>query len=186
MQGPMAVLIIMPERGQFEILAQGLADAMRLIDSALSATEVALALPKCEVGGTLETSHREAELRDILAGMAITRASEKGVADLSAILRQFGAQDILGPLADMAPSPQWQAATAITSQVVSEVAQIGPVELRINRPFIFFIRDTSSGLILFTGRVRESKDACLRSVNDGYRGCKMAVDSMNTALGKKE
>lgn len=50
-----------------------------------------------------------------------------------------------------------EAAAATVVEIVFKVSEIPPVpiKVRIDHPFLYFIRETSTGTVLFTGRVSD-------------------------------
>jgi serpin B len=144
----LSMVILLPEAGQFEAFEEGLqAQQVNDIISGLQPTLVDLTMPKFEFDS-------EFSLKDTLAGMgmpvAFSAAADfsgmTGTPDLciSAVLHKaFVSVDEAGT-----------EAAAATAVIVGESAMPGqPVEVTVDRPFIFLIRDIETGAILFVGRV---------------------------------
>jgi serpin B len=142
------MVILLPDKGRFgafeAALDAGGADAM-LQD--VRRRRVALVMPRFEFDA-------EFSLADTLAGMGMPAAFSDdadfsgmtGAPDLhiSAVVHKaFVAVDEAGTEAAAA------AAVAMTLRSMPEQ----PVEVRVDRPFIFLIRDLPTGTILFLGRV---------------------------------
>jgi serpin B len=144
----LSMVIFLPEAGQFEAFEEGLqAQQVSDIISGLQPTLVDLTMPKFEFDS-------EFSLKDTLSGMgmpvAFSAAADfsgmTGTPDLciSAVLHKaFVSVDEAGT-----------EAAAATAVIVGESAMPGqPVEVTVDRPFIFLIRDIETGAILFVGRV---------------------------------
>jgi serpin B len=146
--GELSMVILLPEADQFQAFEAGL-QAQRVSDiiSGLRPTQVALTMPKFEFDS-------EFELGDTLAAMGMPIAFS-GEADFSGmtgtpdlyisqvIHKAFVSVDEAGTEA--------AAATAVIMRATAMPSQ--PVEVTLDRPFIFLIRDIETGTILFVGRV---------------------------------
>jgi serpin B len=144
----LSMVILLPEDGQFEVFEEGL-EAQKVSDiiSDLQPTEVTLTMPKFEFDS-------EFSLKDTLAEMGMPAAFSEaadfsgmtGTRDLciSAVLHKaFVSVDEAGT-----------EAAAATAVIVGETAiPEQPVEVTVDHPFIFLIRDIETGAILFVGRV---------------------------------
>ncbi|NWF77460.1 MAG: serpin family protein [Chloroflexi bacterium] len=146
--GELSMLILLPASGNFEAFEKELqAQQVYEIISNLRQTQVALTMPKFEF-------ESEFSLKDTLAGTGMPIAFS-GDADFSGmtgnpellisdvIHKSFVAVDEDGTEA--------AAATAVIVGITSVPEH--PVEVTIDRPFIFLIRDIETGAILFVGRV---------------------------------
>jgi len=148
--GRLAMDVILPEAGAFAAFQSEL-DAERLSGALarLRPRSVRLALPKF----TFDSSH---DLRQALTGLGV-RTAFTGAADFPGITgatplridrvaqRAYVEVDERGTTA--------AAATGATMVLVSVVAPRDPIELRVDRPFLFLVRDLQSGHVLFLGRV---------------------------------
>jgi serpin B len=146
--GELSMVILLPEADQFQAFEAGL-QAQRVSDiiSGLRPTQVALTMPKFEFDSQFE-------LGDTLAAMGMPIAFS-GEADFSGmtggpdlyisqvIHKAFVSVDEAGTEA--------AAATAVIMRATAMPSQ--PVEVTLDRPFIFLIRDIDTGAILFVGRV---------------------------------
>jgi serpin B len=144
----LSMVIFLPEAGQFEAFEEGLqAQQVSDIISGLQPTLVDLTMPKFEFDS-------EFSLKDTLSGMgmpvAFSAAADfsgmTGTPDLciSAVLHK----------AFVSVNEAGTEAAAATAVIVGESAMPGqPVEVTVDRPFIFLIRDIETGAILFVGRV---------------------------------
>ena len=145
-----AMGIIMPDEGNFQNFESTL-DAQKISDifNSMQSTPIALGLPKF----TFTTNF---SLSDQLKSLGMTDAFDSNKADFSGmtgnhdlfisdvIHKAFVAVDEKGTEA--------AAATAVIMQAMSMPVQ-QKVHLVIDHPFIFIIRDLTSGQILFIGRV---------------------------------
>jgi serpin B len=144
----LSMVIMLPDDGQFEVFEEGLqADKASDIIGSLQLTEVALTMPQFEFDS-------EFSLKDTLADMGMpvafsdaadfsgmTGSPELFIADV--IHKAFVAVDEAGTEA--------AAATAVPMELTAMPDP--PVEVALDRPFIFLIRDIETGAILFVGRV---------------------------------
>ena len=145
--GEMSMVLLLPASGNFEAFEEGLqAQMVDEIIGGLQLTEVALTMPKFEF-------ESEFSLRDTLADMGMPIAFS-GAADFSGITgnpelcisevvhKAFVAVDEAGTEA--------AAATAVIMELTAVPEP--PVEVTIDHPFIFLIRDIETGAVLFVGR----------------------------------
>jgi serpin B len=146
--GELSMVILLPEDGNFEPFEEGLqAQQVSDIISGLQNAEVALTMPRFEFDS-------EFSLKDTLADMGMRDAFSDD-ADFSGMTgkrelliskvvhKAFVAVDEAGTEA--------AAATAVIMDATAMPAQ--PVEVAIDHPFIFLIRDIETGAVLFVGRV---------------------------------
>ncbi|TEU16292.1 MAG: serpin family protein [Dehalococcoidia bacterium] len=146
--GELSMVILLPEAGNFEAFEEGLqAHHVDAIINDLQLTEVALTMPQFEF-------ESEFSLKDTLAGMGMpiafsSSADFSGMTGkpelfISAVVHKaFVAVDEAGT----------EAAAATAVIMALNAVPPPPVEVTIDRPFIFLIRDIETGAILFVGRV---------------------------------
>jgi serpin B len=146
--GELSMVILLPEAGKFAAFEEGIqAQQVSDIIGNLQSTEVALTMPRFEFDS-------EFSLNDTLAGMGMPIAftenadfsgmNGKPELYISAVVHKaFVAVDEAGTEA--------AAATAVIMDLTAVPEP--PVEVTIDRPFIFLIRDIETGTILFVGRV---------------------------------
>ena len=146
--GELSMVILLPECSKFEAFEEGL-DAQQIGDviKNLQTTRVALTMPKFEFDS-------EFSLKDTLAGMGMPIAFSGG-ADFSGMT---GTPDLFIDevlhKAFVSVDEAGTEAAAATAVIMRETAMPDqPVEVTIDRPFIFLIRDIDTGAILFVGRV---------------------------------
>src|SRR5450759_4546620 len=146
--GSLAMTIVVPD----DLAAfEGGLDAARFarITTGLQAADVDLTLPRFKI----ET---KSNLNSALAGMGMPLAFDPSRADFSGITTQE--QLYISKVvhqANIAVDEKGTEATAATAVVmaVASAAPIQPVTLHVDRPFLFALRDTNTGAILFLGRV---------------------------------
>jgi serpin B len=143
-----SMLILLPDSGKFGDIEKSITVArLNEISAKLASTYIALEMPK------FKYESDSVSLKDTLSGMGMPIAFS-GQADFSGI---DGTYDLsIGNIFHKAfisvdeAGTEAAAATAVVVGVTS--APPVPIELKINRPFIYFIRDMN-GTILFMGRI---------------------------------
>ncbi len=144
----LSMVILLPEAGQFQASEEGL-QAQQVCDiiSSLQPAQVTLTMPRFEFDS-------EFSLKDTLAEMGMPIAFS-GSADFSGMT---GTPDLciseVLHKAFVSVDEAGTEAAAATAVIVGETAIPGqPVEVTIDHPFIFLIRDIETGAILFVGHV---------------------------------
>ncbi len=147
--GDASMVILVPDAGtlaEFEAELTG-ERLQRIIDS-METRGVALTMPKFEYDATTS-------LADTLSAMGMPDAMDPNRADFSGMdgTRDLYITDVFHK-AYVAVDEEGTEAAAATAVVASleSMPQID-VELTIDRPFIYLIRDTETGAVLFLGRV---------------------------------
>jgi len=144
----LSMVILLPAPGSFAAFEEGLqAQQVSDIISGLQPTEVALTMPRFEF-------ESEFSLKDTLAGMGMPIAFS-GNADFSGMIGKLELfiSDVVHK-AFVAVDEVGTEAAAATAVIMKNTAVLEPpVEVTIDRPFIFLIRDIDTGAILFVGRV---------------------------------
>ena len=147
--GGLSMLILLPEPGQFEAFEEEL-NAQRVDDiiGGLQPVRLALTMPGFEFDS-------EFSLKDTLDGMGMSVAFTDG-ADFSGMTgnRELFISDVIHKafVAVDEAGTEAAAATAVIMAAISAPVE-PPVQVTIDRPFIFLIRDIETGAILFVGRV---------------------------------
>lgn len=148
--GDFAMLIVVPDRSGFQAFEQTM-DAQRIegIVNQLEMQPIALRMPKF---GYESAYHLEEE--DKLPGMGMPDAFT-GLADFTGIDGGYGALFISKVIHQtfISVDEAGTEAAAATAVVIGEIAMPEFMDININRPFIYLIRDTTTGTILFVGRV---------------------------------
>ena len=146
--GELSMVILLPASGNFEAFEGGLqAQQVSDIISGLQPTRVTLTMPKFEFDS-------EFSLKDTLAEMGMPVAFS-GAADFSGMTGnpELCISDVVHK-AFVAVDEAGTEAAAATAVIMNLTAvPEPPVEVTIDRPFIFLIRDIETGAILFVGRV---------------------------------
>ena len=144
-----SMVILLPDKGQFAAFEEALnADTLAAILADLEHQNVSLRMPKFEYDARLD-------LAKTLAAMGMPAAFDGEVADFSGMTgtRSLAIGAVVHK-AFVAVDEAGTEAAAATAVVMVESARPEPgVEVRVDRPFIFLIRDVPSGTILFLGRV---------------------------------
>jgi serpin B len=145
----LSMVILLPASGNFEAFEQELqAQQVDAIIKDLQSTRVALTMPKFEFDSQFS-------LKDTLAGMGMRDAFSPGDADFSGMTgnRELFISEVVHK-AFVAVDEAGTEAAAATAVIVGMTAvSPSPLEVTIDRPFIFLIRDIETGAILFVGRV---------------------------------
>ncbi len=145
----LSMLVIMPDPGTFDAFLSSLTPTMLGdITSNLAAQEIDLALPKF-------TFTKEASMGDLLRSLGMADAFDPPVADFSGIdgNRDLHISNVFHQ-AFIAVDEHGTEAAAATAIGISTTSVPSPsVVLTVDHPFIFFIRERQTGLILFMGKV---------------------------------
>lgn len=146
----MEMVIFLPSEGRFEEFEKSLnVEKVNEILSGMQATEVALTLPKFKF-------ESDFSLSDILIDMGMPSAF--GVGDGADFSGMDGTLNLLISevvhKAFVSVDEEGTEAAAATAVIIAEMSAIADAtEMRIDRPFIFMIRDTGTNSLLFLGRV---------------------------------
>ncbi|MCX6010617.1 MAG: serpin family protein [Chloroflexi bacterium] len=146
----LSMVILLPETGQFQAFEEGL-EAQRVFDiiGGLQNAQVTLTMPQFEFDS-------EFSLKDTLAGMGMRDAFSPDDADFSGMTGnpELFISDVIHKAFVAVDEAGTEAAAATAVIVGTTSAPVEPlVEVTIDRPFIFLIRDIETGAILFVGRV---------------------------------
>lgn len=145
----LSMLILLPDEGSFEAF-EGSLEAARL-ESILAETQftsVRVKMPKFKIEGQFE-------LGDTLSGLGMIDAFDPELADFSGM---NGKRDLyIGSVIHKSfvnvdeQGTEAAAATAVIMETTS--APMEMIDLTIDRPFLFLIRDVTTNTTLFVGRV---------------------------------
>ncbi len=150
--GALSMLVVVPDAGELAAVEALLADG--LLDDAvrgLAGRQVNLGLPRFD----LET---KVELSTVLAALGMPSAFDPSSADFSAMTTDE--ELFIGVVIHQAnitvdeQGTEAAAATAVGMRATSAPMD-PPVELTIDRPFLYAVRDTVTGAVLFLGRVSD-------------------------------
>jgi serpin B len=145
----LSMVILLPETGAFQGFEQSLtAERFSSIVSDLERENVHLTMPKF----TYESSF---SLGETLAGMGMLDAFQPGVADFSGMdgTRNLFISEVIHKAFVSVDEAGTEAAAATAVIMPTSGPPTTTVEVTIDRPFLFVIRDNETGAILFLGRV---------------------------------
>lgn len=150
--GELAMLLVVPDADGLATIEESLsAGLVEDVVTALSSAEVDLQLPRWDI----ETS---AQLADLLTDLGMPTAFTDA-ADFSGISRDTAlAISAVVHQANITVDENGTEAAAATAVIVGETSAPDPsdvVELHVDRPFLFALRDTTTGAITFLGRVAD-------------------------------
>ena len=153
----MSMIILLPDSGTFQAFEKSLDDELvARITEDLETRQVVLTMPKFEFQSKFD-------LVDTLMTMGMTNAFDPSRADFSGMdghscmamdVQCLVISDVIHK-AFVAVDEEGTEAAAATASIAIPVsgAPGPPVEVIVDRPFIFLIRDRATGTILFVGRV---------------------------------
>jgi len=147
--GALAMTVIVPDDlATFEAHLDGA--ALDGIVAALTSHEVLLTLPRF-------STESKVALADVLAAMGMPTAFDPGAADFSGITteeRLFISDVIHQANIDVdEKGTEAAAATAVVMRGTS--GPVDPVTMRVDRPFLFVLRDVDTGAVLFLGHIAD-------------------------------
>ena len=146
--GDLSMVIVLPDEGELENFESGLTgDKVADILSELDTNRVALELPRWESESTLQ-------LREILQQMGMTDAFDPNNANFFGMTgtTDLFISQVLHRAVISVDEEGTEAAAATVVVMVGGIAPTDLIELDINRPFIYMIRDIPTDAILFVGR----------------------------------
>ena len=147
--GELAMIILLPRLGRFEDFESSLdSQQVAAMIPDLEHRQVILTMPKFEF-------ESEFSLKKTLATMGMPVAFSDG-ADFSGMTggRELLISDVIHKAFVSVDEAGTEAAAATAVIMRATALPVGgPVEVSLDRPFLFFIRDISTGSILFVGRV---------------------------------
>jgi serpin B len=147
--GTAAMDILVPAEGKFAEFESSLnADKLNEILKAMQPASVQLGLPKFKFAS-------EFSLPDQLSALGMTDAFDPNLADFSGMTgnRDLFISDVVHKAFVAVDEKGTEAAAATAAIMQLGMVPVSQTILTIDRPFIFVIRDTISGQILFMGRV---------------------------------
>jgi len=145
-----SMLILLPEGGQLADLAAGLDEArLQELVSRLERQSVALTMPRFEY-------EAEFELGEMLAEMGMPTAFSEG-ADFTGMTTETGLfiSEVVHKAWVAVDEKGTEAAAATAVIMVGSAMPMEPVEMTVDRPFLFAIRHRTTGALLFVGQVVE-------------------------------
>jgi serpin B len=157
-QSRMSMLVILPDEGNFDDFEASLnVDALNALTGSMGSTRVNLTLPKFEFEDSLTLS-------GILGALGMRDAFSSDAADFAGMVDANAADSIerlfistVLHKAFIAVDEEGTEAAAATVVAMAgsamNVQEPDPVVMRVDRPFLFAIRDDVTGTVLFMGRV---------------------------------
>ena len=149
------LVVILPAENTAASMAAAeaeLGDVPTALRTGFKRSGVNLAFPKFEV-------EDEFQLADALQAMGITDAFNSGLADLTGIAEDPNGQNLyISKVVHKAKATfneEGAEAAAATAVVVVTESMIISTPFQVNRPFVFQIRDTKTGAVLFMGRIMD-------------------------------
>jgi serpin B len=160
--GRLSMVLLVPDQLDGLAALESTLDARRLdeITSGMRREHVVLALPKFEANPTESMS-----LNRDLGELGMPAAFDRGHADFTGIANPPDRADRLfisevfhkGFVRVDEKGTEAAAATAVTMSRAGGAE--APPQIKVDRPFLFLVRDRSSGLVLFLGRVTDPSQA---------------------------
>ncbi len=150
--GEIAMVILLPGAGQFQAVEAGLKSAeVQKLGDRMEAAEVSLSLPRFRFESSFS-------LKEALERMGMKEAFGTE-ADFSGMNGGFdlAIREILHKAFVAADEEGTEAAAATAVMMVGKAMPLLATEMKVDRPFIFFIRDTATGSIIFLGRVLDPR-----------------------------
>lgn len=148
----LAMLLIIPGEGRLTDIESRLASGLigDVCEQLSEGTEVRLTMPRFEFCW-------KAGLKDVLAALGMGSAFESDLADFSVMnsADRWYLADVVHEAYISVDEEGTVAAATTAATMVAAVSVEPPVELNIDRPFIFAVRDRETGAILFLGRVTD-------------------------------
>jgi len=147
----LSMVLLVPDEGGFANFEETLDSTVvdRAID-ALETTQVSLAMPKFKLESSLSLS-------EALVALGMTDAFSPGVADFSGMdgTRDLYISEVIHKSFVEVDEAGTEAAAATAVVMEATAAPMQPIELTVDRPFIFLIRDVETETVLFVGRVMD-------------------------------
>jgi serpin B len=145
----LSLLVVMPDPGTFDAFLSSLTPTvLDNITSQLAPNNVDLVLPKF-------TFTRDASMGGILRSLGMTDAFDPAAADFSGIdgNRDLYISGVFHKAFISVDEHGTEAAAATAIGMGATSIPVADVSITVDRPFLFFIRERQTGLILFMGKV---------------------------------
>jgi serpin B len=145
--GQVSMVVVVPDGGRYEEIAAAAASLFGEARAALASADVQLTLPRFEF-------RTQASLPETLRSLGMVDAFVPGAADFTGISAEGGLfiSDVIHEVFVSVNEAGTEAAAA-TAVVMGRGAPPVPVELSVDRPFLFWLYDRPTGAVLFMGRV---------------------------------
>jgi serpin B len=151
--GALAMDVLLPAAGGLASFQRGLdPDRLAAVLGALRPTMLGLALPKF----TFDSTHQLNQTLEAL-GMPTAFTDAADFSGLFIISERLKVQTVVQK-AHVAVDEEGTTAAAATGMAIRATsAVIPPVQMNVDRPFVFLLRDLASGQVLFLGRVTDPR-----------------------------
>jgi serpin B len=149
--GQTSMLVVMPTGSQFASVDAALSgDFLGQVVASLQTQQVSLSLPKFTLKGATVS------LKSALSSMGMVDAFDPNKADLSAMVTsdKLHVDDVVHQ-AFVRVNESGTEAAAATGVKTGTNAIEEPLQVLVNRPFFFVLRDIPTGAVLFVGRVMD-------------------------------
>jgi len=149
-----SMVVILPDEGEFDALESSLdLDQLQVLLAQTVSQELKLTFPKFKFDSSFEL----VEAMQALGMSAPFSLQEADFSGMNADRELFISNILHKAFVDV--DEQGTEATAATAVVMSltSAMPVEPIEVRVDRPFIFLIQDTQTGTILFIGRVLDPR-----------------------------
>lgn len=150
--GRLALRLVLPTSGTLEQLEQKLrtADIHQRFDEVRVEEKVAVSLPKFKLEQTIP-------LTEPLRSLGMTDMFAPGRADFSGIdgSRQLYVSEVVQKAFIEVNEEGSEAAAATGAVMMMRSMPMPPEDFRADRPFLFFLRDALTGMVVFQGRVAD-------------------------------
>ena len=146
--GQLSMVVLLPDEGQFSAFEDSLsAEVVDGIIASMNTRSVILSLPKFQFDSSFG-------LNQVLSSMGMDLAFS-AEADFSGMTgnRDLAISDVIHKAFVSVDEAGTEAAAASAVIMTLSAMPVDQITLSINHPFIFLIRDVTSGTILFVGRV---------------------------------
>lgn len=148
--GRLEMVAVLPQRQALgEYIEELTPEKLAEIITKCGETSLALLFPKFKL-------EYEAELNDVLKAMGMAEAFDPVSADFSALSEQFGTELYISKVRHKSfieVNEEGTEASAATSVEINR--ESAPMRMEFNKPFLFLIRDSKTGAILFIGTVAD-------------------------------
>jgi serpin B len=149
----LTMLLIVPDKGRFaEVEARVKSGLVGQAVAALAATRVELSMPKFEF-------RSRAALADALKALGMQKAFDDKTADFSGITMQepLWIDEVIHEAFITVDEEGTEAGAATAVYGITVGVPVRSLQLTIDRPFLFVVRDKDSGAVLFFGRVTDPR-----------------------------
>jgi serpin B len=147
----LSMIVFLPDEGQFKAAEQSLdVNLLNSIVQGIKYNNVNLSMPRFEFDSDFELSK-------VLKAMGMTDAFSGAKADFSGMTgnKDLHISEVIHKAFVSVDEAGTEAAAATAVIMRLTAMPMKPVDVNIDRPFIFLIRDIETGTLLFTGRVMD-------------------------------